>query len=120
MCNIVGYVGDKNATEILFEMLKVQEGIDGGFFTGIAVHDGKKLNYRKVVGDIKKLIETTSALNLKGNTGIMHSRTPSKGDSEWSHPFYSCLNGELDQCYVVNGSLGCYKNNILNYNEGCA
>ena len=36
MCNIAGYVGAHEAAPILIEMIRVQEGLNGGFFTGLA------------------------------------------------------------------------------------
>ena len=41
MCNIAGYVGNKPAAPILLEMLRNQEGLAGGYYTGIATrHEG--------------------------------------------------------------------------------
>lgn len=117
MCNISAYVGNKNATEVILKMIKQQEGIDCGFYTGIAVHDGENLNYCKTVGDLETLLNTTNAKNLKGNVGIGHSRTPSGGGKEWAHPFYSYDNGVLKQCYVANGWIGCFKENNSSYDE---
>ena len=108
MCNIAGYVGNKNSTPILLEMIKKQEGLNGGFFTGIAVHDGKNLNYRKVQGDLSILLSTTNAESLVGNTGIAHTRTPSGGDKSWAHPFTTERNGEVKICYVANGAIGSF------------
>ena len=42
MCNIAGYVGEKEAAPILVEMLKREEIFDGGYSTGIiTIHNGK-------------------------------------------------------------------------------
>ena len=42
MCNIAGYVGNQPAAPILLEMLRKQEGLAGGYYTGIAtIHEGK-------------------------------------------------------------------------------
>ncbi len=108
MCNIAGYVGSKNSTPILLEMIKKQEGLNGGFFTGIAVHDGINLNYRKIQGDLSVLLTTTNAENLVGNTGIAHSRTPSGGDKSWAHPFTTERDGDVKICYVANGAIGSF------------
>ena len=117
MCNIAGYVGNLNATEVLIKLIKAQEGLDCGFYTGIAVHDGENLHYQKTVGDLNTLLTTTNAQTFKGNMGVVHSRTPSGGDKEWAHPFYSYKNGDLKQCYVANGSIGCFINNNERYNQ---
>ena len=50
MCNIAGYVGDKNATPILLKMIQSQEGLNGGFYSGLAIHNGEGLDYRKMRG----------------------------------------------------------------------
>ena len=51
MCNIAGYVGERDAAPILNEMLRAEEGIDAGFYTGLATVDEGKIYYRKVCGD---------------------------------------------------------------------
>ena len=85
-------------------MIKKQEGLNGGFYTGIAVHDGKSIDYRKVQGDLSLLLNTTNAESLIGNTGIVHSRTPSGGNHLWAHPFTAERNSEVKICYVANGA----------------
>lgn len=103
MCVIAGYIGEKSAAPILMEMLRKEEGLDAGFYTGIAtIHEGK-LHYRKVVGDVAKLLEETDALELPGNIGIAHSRTPSGGGREWGHPF---TDPSEKLAYIANGSRG--------------
>ena len=80
MCNIAGYVGEKQAAPILIEMLKRQQYFDGAACAGIATLHNGKIYMRKVVGDVDTLINTTDALYLPGNIGIAHTRpsgTPS-------------------------------------------
>ena len=110
MCNIAGYVGAHNATPILIEMLRHQEGLNGGFYSGLAVHDGENLAYRKVLGDVSNLVSTTDAETLSGTMGIAHSRTPSGGDASWAHPFVTERDGKVELCYVANGSAGRFSN----------
>ncbi len=44
MCNIAGYIGNKQAAPILLEMLRKQQSFDGGFSVGIAtIHEGKRI-----------------------------------------------------------------------------
>ena len=110
MCNIAGYVGDKQAAPILLEMLKKQEGFDAGFYTGIAtIHEGK-IYYAKVVGDTDTLIQQTNAASLPGTIGIAHSRTPGGADEEnkWAHPFTTEKNGQVRIAQVLNGWVGCW------------
>lgn len=103
MCNIAGYVGNDRAAPILLEMMARQEGLDGGFYTGIATIHRQKLYYRKVVGHVSTLIEQTDAMDLPGTMGIIHSRTKSGGDVEWGHPF---VDEHEKMAYVANGAGG--------------
>lgn len=101
MCNLVGYAGNKPAAPILIDMLKKQEGFDGGMSTGIATVCDGKIYMRKVVGDIDTLIRETDALELPGTIGIMHSR-PGGTDVNHAHPFMT----ENDATAVIlNGTL---------------
>ncbi len=103
MCVIAGYIGNKPAAPILLEMLQRQEGIDAGFYSGIAtLHDGR-LHWEKVVGDVAALIEQTPAKDLPGNIGIIHSRTNSGGGREWGHPFVDTAE---QLAYIANGARG--------------
>ena len=106
MCNIAGYVGEKEAAPILIELFRKQEGLFGGFFTGIATHDGARLDYCKIQGELKILLNETNAASLKGKMGIAHSRTPSGGDSLWAHPFVTERDGAVKMCYLANGNGG--------------
>lgn len=116
MCNIAGYVGDQRAAPILVQMLRRQEGLDGGYYTGIAtIHEGK-LYYAKLVGDLQHLLQNTNALDLPGNIGIIHSRTKSGGGDEWAHPFIGNTLGRPSTAYVANGSAGAFTDRQQSYN----
>jgi glutamine phosphoribosylpyrophosphate amidotransferase len=107
MCVIAGYIGNKQAAPVLLKMLQQEEGLGGGFYSGIAtIHEGK-LHYAKAVGDVSALIENTQALQLPGTIGIAHSRTASGGGREWGHPFVD-TNNQL--AYIANGSVGSFDN----------
>ncbi|MBQ4528673.1 MAG: hypothetical protein II998_11455 [Clostridia bacterium] len=115
MCNIAGYVGTKDAAPILIEMLKRQEGLAGGFYTGIATICDGKLYYAKLTGDTERLVSFTNASKLPGNIGIIHSRSNSGGGDEWSHPFVGMKNNEPSLAYVANGIAGGFDKS--NHNE---
>ncbi|MBQ5770331.1 MAG: hypothetical protein IIW08_04045, partial [Clostridia bacterium] len=102
MCNIAGYVGTRAAAPILIDMLRKQEGLAGGYYTGICtVHEGK-FYHAKITGDIETLLKNTDALTLPGTIGIIHSRSNGGGGDEWAHPFIA----EDKIAYVANGAQG--------------
>ena len=109
MCNIAAYVGDRPAAPILIEMIRRQEGLNGGFFTGIAtIHEGR-IHYRKLTGDLQHLLDNTDAASLPGNIGLIHSRTNDGGGDKWSHPFVSGDENDPHIAYVANGGSGIFK-----------
>ena len=115
MCNIAGYVGTKQAAPILIEMMRRQEGLDCGFYTGIATIHEDKIYCAKAVGDVDTLLATTDAASLPGNIGIIHGRTPGgKGEgAEWAHPFTTVQDGEIKGALVENGCIRFF-NPLLN------
>lgn len=117
MCNIAGYAGTKQAAPILLEMLKTQEGMDSGFFTGIATLHQGKIYYAKVVGDIDTLLEQTDAAALPGTVGIIHSRTPGNewNTEQWAHPFTTERDGEVLLAQVLNGMVGRWGPQVKDY-----
>lgn len=106
MCVLAAYLGTKPAAPILLEMLEKEEGLAGGYYTGLATLADGRLHYEKVVGDVAALRRETKAAELPGTIGIAHSRTPSGGDREWSHPFIDCT-GRL--AYVAQGAMGFFR-----------
>ena len=117
MCNIAGYVGEKQAAPILVEMIKKQEGFAGGFYTGIAtIHEGK-IYYAKLTGDTDTLLKETNAWNLPGTIGIIHSRSKSGGGDSWAHPFIGTRDGKECEVYVANGQAGKFAISDKEYNS---
>ena len=115
MCNIAGYIGEKQAAPILLEMIKRQEGLDSGFYTGIAtIHEGK-IYYAKVIGDTQTLIDSEQVQSFPGTVGFIHSRTPSGGDVAWGHPFVHMDGDEVLHAYIANGASGFFKKNNDRY-----
>ena len=101
MCNIAGYVGEKQAAPILIDMLRREAVYDGGFSTGIAtIHEGK-IHWRKVIGTVDDLLSQTDALSLPGTIGIAHSR-PYNDHLFNAHPFVS-LDNQI--ALVENGTI---------------
>lgn len=112
MCNIAGYVGNRPAAPVLIEMMRREEGWNGGCYTGIAtLHEGR-LYYAKLTGDLENLICNTDACCLPGNIGILHSRTPSGGGDEWAHPFMGGRGELITTAYVANGAAGCFSDRL--------
>ena len=102
MCNIAGYAGTKQAAPILLEMLRKQQHYDGAVCAGIATIYNGRLYYRKVVGDVETLINTTDALYLPGTVGIAHTRPGGEPHTyAYAHPF---INFEETIAGMTNGT----------------
>ena len=91
MCGIVGYIGNKNASEVLLSGLKMLEyrGYDSA---GIAVFEENGISVLKTKGrlcDLEKLADENK--ELKSNCGIGHTRWATHGEPSYnnSHP-HSC------------------------------
>tara|TARA_R100001143_G_scaffold63605_1_gene73846 strand:- start:75052 stop:76893 length:1842 start_codon:yes stop_codon:yes gene_type:complete len=106
MCGIVGYVGDRDATEVLIKGLKRLEyrGYDSA---GIALIDGK-LIVQKGKGKVINLEKSSKKNNLSGKLGIGHTRWATHGEPNDvnSHPHLS----ESGKIAVVHNGI------IENYN----
>lgn len=78
MCGIVGYIGNKKATEVLINGLSRLEyrGYDSA---GVAVSCGGKIHTKKRKGRLKKLEEFMEREPLEGNIGIGHTRWATHG-----------------------------------------
>ena len=117
MCNIAGYVGERRAAPILIEMIRRQESLNGGHYTGLAtVHEGK-LYHAKLVGDLDRLLEKTDVADFPGTVGFVHSRTPGKEGDEWAHPFIGGRGGEERSAFVINGFAGYFSSFDLPYGK---
>jgi glucosamine--fructose-6-phosphate aminotransferase (isomerizing) len=91
MCGIVGYVGAKPATPIVLAGLQRLEyrGYDSA---GIAVVNKGKLDIRRQVGKLERLVELLEAEPLEGQVGLGHTRWATHGrPSHWNaHPHVDC------------------------------
>jgi glucosamine--fructose-6-phosphate aminotransferase (isomerizing) len=94
MCGIVGYVGERNATEIILEGLKRLEyrGYDSA---GLAVLDGVSLAIRRSLGKIANLEAHLEREPATGSTGLGHTRWATHGrpSEANSHPHADCSGG---------------------------
>ncbi len=90
MCGIAGYIGPKNAAQVLIvalERLKYR-GYDSA---GLVVSEGGKLHLRRAAGKLKELDAKLAAQPLSGHCGIAHTRWATHGPpvEHNSHPHLS-------------------------------
>jgi glucosamine--fructose-6-phosphate aminotransferase (isomerizing) len=106
MCGIVGYIGERNAVEILLDGLRRLEyrGYDSA---GLAVQVGGGLQVRRSVGKIDRLQRLIEQDPLRGSTGLGHTRWATHGrpSDANAHPHADCT-GRL--VVVHNGILENY------------
>ena len=78
MCGIVGYIGNRKASEILINgLLKLEyRGYDSA---GLAVIENNNIVCMKNVGRVSKLYEIDGINELKGTIGIAHTRWATHG-----------------------------------------
>ena len=106
MCGIVGYIGDKNAVEIIMTGLHRLEyrGYDSA---GVAVVKADKLECVKSVGKLKIMDAKLEEAKLAGPLGIGHTRWATHGvpSEANSHPHF---NGDKTIAVVHNGIIENY------------
>ncbi|RTR30303.1 glutamine--fructose-6-phosphate transaminase (isomerizing) [Deinococcus radiophilus] len=106
MCGIVGYIGPKDAQEILISGLSKLEyrGYDSA---GIAIGDGACIATRKKAGKLANLAEDLERAPLSGSFGIGHTRWATHGppNDTNSHP-HTTENGDI--VLVHNGIIENY------------
>ncbi len=115
MCGIVGYIGNRQAQEVLIDGLSKLEyrGYDSA---GIATIDHDKISVIKKKGRLKNLTQALEKTELRGNVGIGHTRWATHGvpSNVNSHP-HSSLNNQI--VVVHNGIIENYmelKEELLN------
>jgi len=108
MCGIVGYVGPREAQDVLLQGLEKLEyrGYDSA---GITVWQNQSLKTGKKMGRLSQLKEWMEKEDFTGHTGIGHTRwaTHGKPSDENSHPH----NGNSTRFSVVHNGI------IENYQE---
>ena len=107
MCGIVGYLGNRQATDVLVDGLSKLEyrGYDSA---GVAVNNGKnELEIRKFQGRLAVLAEDLEKNPIKGHLGIGHTRWATHGvpSDVNSHPHF---NKEKTIAVVHNGIIENY------------
>ena len=106
MCGIVGYVGSRDATDILLEGLRRLEyrGYDSA---GIAIQSADGILVRKKVGRVSELAALVDQKPVSGNIGIGHTRWATHGGitDENSHPH---VGGNGEVIVVHNGVIENY------------
>jgi len=106
MCGIVGYIGNRQATEVLIEGLSKLEyrGYDSA---GCAVNSGDSLSVRKFKGRLSVLADDLKTNPLESNAGIGHTRWATHGapSDVNSHPH---LNMDSTIAVVHNGIIENY------------
>lgn len=106
MCGIVGYIGDKNAQEVILDGLEKLEyrGYDS---SGIAIVSDEKIEYKKRKGRLSVLENYLTENPINGNVGIGHTRWATHGEPSDvnSHPH---LNERSTIAVVHNGIIENY------------
>lgn len=108
MCGIVGYIGDREAQDILLKGLSRLEyrGYDSA---GVAIVKGGKIEIDKKKGKLKSLVDDLKSGPIRGTLGIGHTRWATHGvpNEINAHPHYDCKK----QLAVVHNGI------IENYQE---
>ena len=112
MCGIVGYIGPKQAQEVLISGLSKLEyrGYDSA---GVAIGDGACITVKKKAGKLANLSGELAAQPLAGTMGIGHTRWATHGlpNDTNSHP-HATEDGQI--VIVHNGII----ENYLSLKEG--
>jgi len=106
VCGIIGYIGNRKASEMLLNGLKRLEyrGYDS---CGIATID-ENLEIRKNTGKVLEVSKKENFLEMNGNIGIGHSRWATHGGitKNNAHPHFDC---KMELCVAHNGIISNYK-----------
>jgi glucosamine--fructose-6-phosphate aminotransferase (isomerizing) len=113
MCGIIGYIGRKEANEVILDGLKRLEyrGYDSA---GLAILSGGTIHRSKVSGKIAALEERISSRDFTGTLGIGHTRWATHGEPSQvnAHPHFDCTgrialvhNGIIENYYELKADL---------------
>ncbi|RLC31713.1 MAG: glutamine--fructose-6-phosphate transaminase (isomerizing) [Deltaproteobacteria bacterium] len=78
MCGIICYIGGREAMPILLDGLKQLEyrGYDSA---GFAIRNGRRVDFHRAVGKIAELERKVNGLEIRGFSGIAHTRWATHG-----------------------------------------
>ncbi len=102
MCGIVGYIGGRDATQIILNGLRRLEyrGYDSA---GLAVIQDGNIEVRREAGKLDRLVELVGKQPITGNIGIGHTRWATHGEPNASnaHPHF----GSTGRVVVVHNGI---------------
>jgi glucosamine--fructose-6-phosphate aminotransferase (isomerizing) len=102
VCGIIGYVGSREAKELLLHGLERLEyrGYDSA---GLALREDDGLDYVRVVGNLQFLKEAAGPNGSRSSHGLGHTRWATHGavTEQNAHPLTGCEDGRL--AIVLNG-----------------
>jgi glucosamine--fructose-6-phosphate aminotransferase (isomerizing) len=107
MCGIIGYVGGRKASEILYKGIRTLEyrGYDS---VGMAIDTQKGIEVRKDKGSVDEVAAAMQFTSMDGSVGVSHSRWATHGVpcKENAHPHTDCT-GKI--AIVHNGVIENYQ-----------
>jgi len=105
MCGIIGIVAHTPVNQILYDgLIALQHR--GQDAAGIVTGDGNALHMHKGKGMVRDVFRTRNMRDLRGNSGIAHTRYPTAGSADSAHesqPFY--VNSPFGIVLAHNGNL---------------
>jgi glucosamine--fructose-6-phosphate aminotransferase (isomerizing) len=108
VCGIIGYVGTREAKELLLQGLERLEyrGYDSA---GLALRETDGLDYVRAVGNLKFLKDAAGPNGSKSQHGLGHTRWATHGavNEQNAHPLTGCEDGRL--AIVLNGIVENYR-----------
>ena len=106
MCGIVGYIGKRQAADLLVEGLSKLE-YRGDDSAGVAIIEDEKISVRKLKGRLANLENDLNSNSINGHIGIGHTRWATHGEPSDvnSHPH---SNGNATISVVHNGIIENY------------
>jgi glutamine---fructose-6-phosphate transaminase (isomerizing) len=121
MCGIIGYVGERQAKDLLLRGLQRLEyrGYDSA---GLALREDEGLDYVRAVGNLQALKEAAGDNGSASMTGLGHTRWATHGrvSQQNAHPLAGCeeekiavvLNGIVENFRELKESLGAEGHNF--------